>query len=228
MNNFKPIIFNGPMVQAILNTEPGVWPAEPIEPSKPYKCMTRRVIKINFLDGFNPTWTGYKKATENGYFFLYGSKEPATKKIKISYNAGDVLWVRETFLKYAKGQDGGSADRLYAYKADATDSSEELRKEYLLLGYPYKWRPSIHIPRAASRLTLEIKDVRIERVQDISEGDAKAEGVDTSHCFCGVPELKDKCHRHKFMELWDKLNAKRGYPWDSNPWVYVIEFMRAA
>jgi hypothetical protein len=88
------------------------------------------------------------------------------------------------------------------------------------------WRSSIHIPREASRLTLEVRDVRVERLQDISENDAIAEGVDTSHCFCGVPELKDKCHRHKFMELWDKLNAKRGYPWDSNPWVYVIEFMR--
>jgi hypothetical protein len=226
MNNSKPIIFSGPMVRAILNTKPGVWPAEPVDPSRPYKRMTRRVIKPRYKNGE----IGFEvsRGLSGTSISIVDEEGRHTREEEPGFWPDDVLWVRETFLKYAKGHDGGSADRLYAYKADATDSSEELRKEYILLGYPYKWRPSIHMPREASRLTLAVKDVRVERLQDISEDDAIAEGVDTSHCFCGVPKLKDKCHRHKFMQLWDKLNAKRCYPWDSNPWVYVIEFMRAA
>jgi hypothetical protein len=82
------------------------------------------------------------------------------------------------------------------------------------LDYGVKWRPSIHMPKRAARLWLEITDVRVERVQDISEKDAVAEGVG---CFgCDTIQW--------FEDLWDSINAKRGYSWDSNPWVFVICF----
>jgi hypothetical protein len=82
-----------------------------------------------------------------------------------------------------------------------------------------RWHPSIHMPRWASRLTLEVTGVRVERVQDISREDAKAEAPPA----CGEWGPVD-CYR----ELWDSLNAKRGYGWAVNPWVWVISFTRAA
>lgn len=83
--------------------------------------------------------------------------------------------------------------------------------------------PSIHMPRGVSRIQLKITDVRVERLQDITEDDAKAEGVH-------LPPIEewwyipDNPHILKFQELWDSINAKKGYGWDLNPWVWVVEF----
>ena len=90
---------------------------------------------------------------------------------------------------------------------------------------PYtRWRPSIFMPRWASRLTLEITGVRVEQVQDTSDEDAYVEGITEEqaieHWYDGPqPALA-------FAELWDSINAKRGYGWDSNPWVWVVEFRK--
>ena len=95
------------------------------------------------------------------------------------------------------------------------------------------WTPSIFMPRSASRITLEVVSVRVERLQDITEEDAKAEGVSGLPLAMmkvwpptgpsqGVPmPMKDV-----FAALWDSLNAKRGFGWQTNPWVFVIEFQR--
>lgn len=102
----------------------------------------------------------------------------------------------------------------------------------------YKWKPSIHMPRWASRITLEVTDVRVERVQDISEQDALAEGVDmeTEHGSLCI-NIEDASYSSNlvygsaiktvFRKLWDSINLKRGYGWDINPWVWVVEFKRA-
>ena len=120
---------------------------------------------------------------------------------------GDWLWVRETWMQTPGGP---------AYKADGGD--------HYGAGGRLTWKPSIHMSRSASRITLEIVKVRVERLQEITENDAVAEGA---------PALVEEdssvtCGRHKtvFVKLWDKLNAKRGYGWDNNPWVWVIEFKR--
>jgi hypothetical protein len=100
---------------------------------------------------------------------------------------GDLLWVRETF----------AADRTsWYYRADGEIPG-------------LTWTPSIFMPRAASRLTLRLTEVRVERVQDISQADAVAEGTQG---------------KASFALLWDALNAKRGYGWASNPWVWVLSF----
>ena len=118
---------------------------------------------------------------------------------------GDIIWVRET------------------WQSDPCDASVVC---YSASGHHQKcaihghlWRPSIHMPRWASRISLEIVSVRVERVQDITTNDAMAEGVDTSKHIMGD-------HRPEFMRLWNSINAKRGYGWDANPWVWVISFRR--
>jgi len=97
---------------------------------------------------------------------------------------------------------------------------------------PIKWRPSIFMPRAACRLRLRITDVRVERLQDISEAQAIAEGVEEfsfgkaglNFDLGGSQQTRDPLQAFKW--LWDNINAKRGYGWELNPWVWVIEFDR--
>lgn len=86
------------------------------------------------------------------------------------------------------------------------------------------WKPSIHMPRWASRLTLEVVAVRVERVQEIAEADAMAEGVEYGLHLPGHP--RQCTARWQFMKLWDSINAARGFGWDSNPWAWVVEFKR--
>lgn len=122
------------------------------------------------------------------------------------YQPGDVLWVRET---WAHSVDCGHLNHLHEtkiiYRADN-------RCE------PDRWRPSIHMPRWAARLFLRVTNVRCERVQEISEADALAEGFRPSENWNQA--------KWAFRETWDSLNAKRGYGWDVNPWVWVYEFER--
>ena len=130
---------------------------------------------------------------------------------------GDRLWVRETWCPLERA-DWSRPGREYNvnYKADATPEGECIRKE---MGY--QWKPSIFMPRWASRITLEITGVKVERIQELLDHkDIMAEGI--------LPDEGPRCYscRTRFAELWDSLNAKRGYGWDANPWVWVIEFKR--
>ena len=133
------------------------------------------------------------------------------------------MWVRETFtwITLAENEWRGTPDQrrhsdgypvTMLYRADA-------EAEGWLL--PASWTPSIFMPRWASRILLEITEMRVERVQDISEEDAQAEGVD----FPGWDwRLKRNSWALNFSALWDSINAKRGFGWDVNPWVWIIEF----
>lgn len=120
---------------------------------------------------------------------------------------GDRLWVRETWRP-------SQVDGVAWYAETCGDESH------------HRWRPSIHMPRWASRITLEITGVRVERVQSISREDAIAEGCDeeslgSQHCIDGMPA---PCVW--YMDLWNSLNAARGFGWDANPWCWVLEFRR--
>jgi hypothetical protein len=85
-----------------------------------------------------------------------------------------------------------------------------------------RWRPSIHMPRWASRLTLAVTSVRVERVQEITEADARAEGIEPQRSdYSG-----EDSNSLQFRDLWDSINAARGYGWAVNPWVWVVEFER--
>jgi hypothetical protein len=125
---------------------------------------------------------------------------------------GDRLWVRETWAEHSAG------GFMYAASWSA----------HALIGHP-KWRPSIHMPRAASRITLEVTDVRVERLQDISEADALAEGIDMQPRLAGYS--KDAGCKWEpanpievFCNLWESIKGPGS--WDANPWVWVVEFKR--
>jgi hypothetical protein len=138
---------------------------------------------------------------------------------------GDRLWVRETWLEAdAPRQPDGHGKAIYA--ADYADAERPKTR----------WTPSIHMPRWASRITLEVTGVRVERLQDISEADAKAEGSYLGRCAC-MSRHADKtpmdmmfnqtgCHIHgtEFKALWKDINGADS--WNANPWVWVIEFRR--
>lgn len=211
----KPILFSAPMVRAILRGD---------------KTMTRREIKLPTKGEYvRPDMGGWAPSTIGGggafRFAKDGSRIPASKEVVIwnqttgtclamKYRGGDRLWVRETWFPM-EAQNG---QRNYGYAADFTGE-----------GRPNcNYKPSIHMPRTASRITLEVTAVKIERLQDISEDDAKAEGVE-----CDSDGWRDymmpntQCRptaKDSFETLWESINGPGS--WEVNPWVAAYSFKR--
>lgn len=122
---------------------------------------------------------------------------------------GDRLWVREAFSWLPDGMNADENDGRFYFRADGD--------------MPVKWKPSIHMPRAASRITLEITDIRVERLNIISCADSIAEGIRVNTNYndidCDTPNPQKK-----YRKLWESINGKGS--WELNPWVWVIEFER--
>ena len=173
------------------------------------KTMTRRVVRLRAGEIAHEGGDGSLHAVENT---TWG--DCIERVIQCPYGVpGDMLWVRETWQQVFPECDGP-----VEYRADYGAGS------YISGG----WRPSIFMPRWASRLTLRITSIRVERVQDITEEDARAEGAPISHQgdrphFSRHPVPNDT-HRLGFVHIWDSINAGRGFGWDANPWVWVIGF----
>lgn len=171
------------------------------------KTQTRRIVKCGFeVDG-----------DESGQGFVPRSPCPYGLP-------GDRLWVRETW---------GQVSEHIVYRADADEYG---RLNYGGLRFKPKWKPSIFMPRDASRITLRVVGVRVEQLQDISEEDAKAEGV-TSPLSAdtlsggvanyGLPvHFTPYRYAHGFRFLWEQINGADS--WNTNPWVWVIDFEREA
>ena len=128
---------------------------------------------------------------------------------------GDRLWVRETWADVRWMQEPEHFPNGVSYRADCSADSLKLAEHYGV-----RWKPSIHMPRWASRITLEVTEVRAQRLQDITEEDARAEGVN-----CAVGGFITTNPVNAFHGLWDYINGKRA-PWDSNPWVWAVTFRR--
>jgi len=202
----RPILFSGPMVRAILDGR---------------KTQTRRLVKHIPMLGEPKAWCATAKAQEPGWVHIVGDYT----RFCPHGQPGTHLWVRETFC-CKMGVDG------YIYKNGKQEcyyratENKQITKDDGNGGTEYRqngveaspWSPSIFMPRWASRITLEITDVRVERLQDISDDDALAEGVFGDEHPADQP-LPVMC----FEYLWDSINAKR-CPWASNPWVWVITF----
>jgi hypothetical protein len=158
------------------------------------KTMSRRVLKE-----LHPSWN-FKELDEDGYFRFVRCHKIQHYEIKCPYGiSGDRLWVRETFGIC------NTVSPAVCYLAD----NKQLPSPF------YKRKPSIFMPRWVSRILLEITNVRVERLQEISNKDAVKEGCD--NWLCSKEE--------EFHALWDSINGKK-YPWAANPWVWVIEFKR--
>jgi len=188
-----PILFSGEMVRSILAGK---------------KTQTRRVIKSE--------WSRCLDLEE---------PDDVTKAInQCPYGQpGDRLWVRETAkLRTITATSWKVSSFDLYYKADdglvIFNNRAGRYAPYKRIGFT----PSIHMPRWASRINLEIVNIRVERVQDINLNDMVAEGIqDLREEMSGVP-----CVINRFQKLWNSINAKRGYSWEVNPWVWVIEFKR--
>jgi len=203
----KPILFSTPMVQALLE---GI------------KTMTRRVIKDkDIINRFDIDVDGKPIAYIDQ---ATGDSYPPTAIAR--YHIGDILWVRETWFEN---------EECLLYKASKYENTKEYhgRNGWVQI----KWRPSIFMPREAARIFLRVTNVRVERLQEITEEDAIAEGISwlDEACYSNngwTPTLYDPdsggspVFRDGFIALWDSINAKRGYSWDTNPWVWVYEFER--
>lgn len=219
----KPILFSTPMVQAILDGR---------------KSMTRRVVNpqpINVSDGaymdpYNHNYSHFTMWTKDNRMCLScGGNIKNTAHWMPRYHPGDILWVRETWRENWMSMTG---NKIYDYRADPYYSAYPAEPD----GLP--WRPSIFMPKLAARIFLRVTDVRCERVQEISDDDAIKEGCAGAVCDClhfgrGVHGCESCMNTGwqdpptlEFMDLWDGLNAKRGYSWASNPWVWVISFER--
>lgn len=182
------------------------------------KSCTRRLVK--FLSGENPRWTGYIK---DGLMLYNGKNEPCIRKAP--YQPGDILYVRETW-GYPIAL---NSDKKYVFRADEVAESGFKNDSHI-------WHPSIHMPKEAARIWLKVTDVRVERLQEISEDGAVKEGIYVANCKdCNAPFGCDACPDEgyneidEFVELWNitvKKSDIGSYGWDANPWVWVIEFER--
>lgn len=231
-----PILFSGPLVRALLR-------------EVDLKTMTRRLTQEarwnhradSHLESVRPSWEvrGGPASTCNDWVatFVGGGTMPGGRwqrhGIACPYGApGNRLWVRETWAPMAK-----SRDTRVAYRADMMVQNQTRRSgaQVDLVPWPVdnnkgrgyavtRWTPSIHMPRWASRIDLEVTEVRVERLQDITEEDAKAEGVEHVS-IADVPRQAAWSCRQDFSVLWDKINGGKA-PWKSNPWVWVVSFKR--
>ncbi|RQZ18107.1 hypothetical protein DIE15_08210 [Burkholderia sp. Bp9031] len=217
-----PILFNGEMVRAVLDGR---------------KTQTRRVFKVPAGLGWYVSGSARGEATGDLHD-LAGSGWCSVDELACPHGMpGDRLWVRETFFAYGrwetrysekKGRDKwhfvdltAEMDRRYQYE-DPTPTVARHRRS----STPAWWRrPSIFMPRAATRTLLDVTCARVERVQSITENDAEAEGT-----VAGAYEYDNgegtESARESFQCLWDSINAANGHGWDANPWVWVLEFKR--
>lgn len=263
----RPILFNGEMVRAILDGR---------------KTITRRVIKPQpqeVVDGIGCHRRSDRRV-DKPWLWTSGREEcyPEGEWFACPYGQpGDLLWVRETFqicssyhadcrdnappfsdgrpTRHISDPDYPYWEQCYYAASDPCPELLDVDTDDVLC----RWRPSIHMPKWAARIWLEVKAVHVERVQDISDADAKAEGAfftdygrncghgggpwrDVGDCpapenthpqrngWAMVPTTSDaQClgaPRWAFANLWERINAARGYGWDENPWVWVVEFER--
>ncbi len=201
----RSIICNAQSIQGILDES---------------KTATRRVInpqpQSQGIKEYGEAWEWHRSKKD---WFAGATLEQVRSPIGLrKYSPyglpGDKLWVRESFTKFGyKSFKWLLNTQNWIYKASATDWDLEMLKMN-----NRKWTSPLFMPRIASRITLKIEEVRVERVQDITYDDIRTEGIMKKINWVSTDM------RNAFIDLWDSINLKRGYGWDTNPWVWVIIF----
>lgn len=214
-----PILFSAPMIRALLAGT---------------KIQTRRVVKA--MAGQQRQWLTPEliNASPSAHFTITSSEgAPRDPGVQLEHprggplgwirspfgGPGDQLWVRETWNVYQRDEDG----EFYGPYARIPKA----KPAHATIGYAieggteYPWRPSIHMPRWASRITLELRDVRVERLQEISDDDCVAEGVDIG---CPPHPADQPTPRMLYQQLWEDLNGEGS--WAKNPFVWVLAFRK--
>lgn len=218
MSKERPILFSGAMVRALLDGS---------------KSQTRRIItgpKHGLKVNAHPTEPAIiaTRVDEQWDGFVFSGGMCRVGPVQCPYGQpGDRLWVRETWAQNWNQLSDTRMDRSYAYRADGDERAQDN-------GTDLPWRPSIHMPRAASRILLEIVSVRVERLQDVSEADARAEGAthyEPANYLSHGGWSHDGYYVHataraSYERLWNDI--KGAGSWDANPFVWVIEFKRVA
>ena len=223
--NVKPILFNTEMVRSILDGR---------------KTVTRRVIKPQPKSKICYTFAGsYKKDIGRwGYpsktaHESWGeeyrlpdniTKEDFGKRWNPPYHTDDVLYVRETWSPIYPDKESNEVCG-YIYKEDSLEEYDNRYPDGEDYQWGGKWRPSIHMPKEAARIWLNVTDVRVERLQEITEEQIGREGVEVEYPHVLNGEEK----RYAFSTLWNSTVKKSDldrYGWNANPWVWVIEFER--
>jgi len=222
----RPILFSGPMVRAILAGQ---------------KTVTRRVCSVQpILD--DELWSVFYPWGEGGHGIYETEAEMREEfdRLMFAHNPygvpGDRLWVRETWRTFERESDSVDgirfqADGAFVEIANTREASDLWVDAHENGKHGDNWRPSIFMRPWMCRIRREVTDVTIERLQDITEEQAKAEGVTTDPQrgkLNGKPAmLYPMTHRQAFIWLWDSINGKRrGCAWKDNPWVWAVSFKR--
>ncbi|MCK6611574.1 MAG: hypothetical protein L6Q78_11100 [Bacteroidia bacterium] len=201
------------------------------------KTMTRRVVKPQPSEKIKWDNFGFSALTPAGHIEGRGKFQEGygSKFFKCKYGQpGDVLWVREscTYVIRDHAHDllEGSRDGVqWVYKSSMHEDWMKYAKEK----YGYKWKPSIHMPKEACRLFLQITNIRVERLQDINSGDAISEGIEfnwsslfSEYRYKDYMNVKSDWRSpiSSFQSLWASINGLDS--WEANPWVWVIEFKK--
>ncbi len=238
----KPILFNTEMVRAILDGR---------------KSCTRRIVKPQWEECSHCKYVHneyiYDKLAENVYCAKCGY--PLVPERRAPYQPGDILYVRETWRVGAWDifnqmiafdyKDGTCGELTYIHDRElferlvnqSRNDARQAKCEYNGVDFvwekgksPCRWHPSIHMPKEAVRIWLNVTDVRVERLQDITEAGAEAEGAVNNIGMIHAPDNEyDHIHTAKehFIEIWNSTIKKADldrYGWDASPWVWVIEF----
>lgn len=224
----RPILLGGDEVRATLDGR---------------KTVLRRVVKIPAEAHPGVEFERMQEYPDGLFRAVFDDGAGIPFSVRPLCQPGDRLWVRETWAVGACA-DGLSPSELHQpiWTQDnggiwlAADGSKPTSP----ISPRGKWRPSIFMPRWTSRITLDVVSVRVERLQDITEENAIAEGIERGDDFFGCPTWRNYLPDDEdeaswfpddpigsFRSLWDSINTSRGYSWESNPWVWRIEFRRA-
>ena len=202
--SIKPILFNTEMVRAILDGR---------------KTVTRRVLRGEAQQVASDYVRRYSEDLNTSELIVHWWVDTPLEHYAL-YRPGDVLWVRETWAQRLRGN--------YLYRAAPHGFGTPEQQDEAMRRLGIKWRPSIHMPREAARIWLRVMDVRVERLQEIDEDGAQAEGLCAG--WSSAPKSSKSCSaRQAFMWLWDstiKPADRERYGWATNPLVWVIHFER--